>query len=522
MRLWRRDNKRQRKKRRNKMTSPAKILFLGGEIPEIEPTICDDIAHGDPYLRIPGKIRTTYTEIEDATQLPYPDLRHTIQNSDVYVSRPRPAPINMAAYDYTKGGMFGIGPSFYTNIPPEEESDETTIDIGTVYTKVEDAPQQPSLDSRQPLQNPYTSARRRIPNRKNAAEILFLSGEISEMEPTVYTDIGQGAAVIKTATENATTYTELEDITQPPSLGSRRLVRNPYASARQRSSVRRNTAEYDSAKGGVFETESTVYANILPGKDSDETAREPQPTSGNTDETTRPLSPDPKQLSRDSYAYAKRRKWIRENAAALRSSEEQLHKDAMAIIHRVHGEAERAAYHRAREIKRLTKSLSNDELYDKIDKLVRAATDPRTGLLDRRADETEDEAEQRLFNLQRSVDRLWRDNQDEVVENSPRYIEGFPARQILVDFPPRFSPHLHQEQGTGLRACQRCLDVGLRCSRTFGVRHKEGLAVGLGDDLECRRCERVGIPCVEARAAQVQQTLPPMPLWYEGWMRLDR
>lgn len=490
LRPRRRDSKRQTKKtKKKKMTSPAKILFLRGEISEIEPTIYTDIAHGDPYLRIPGQIRTTYTDVEDATQRLYPCSRYIIQNSDVYASRQRPVPINMAAYDYTKGGMFGIGPSAYTNIPPKEESDEATVEIGTVYTKVEDATQPPSLDSRQLLQNPHTSARRRIPTRKNAAEILFLRGEISEMEPKVYTDIGQRETYPKTAIGIATTYTELEDATQPPSLDSRRLLRHPYASARHRSSVRGSTAEYDSAKAG---------------------------------KTTRTLSPDPKQLSRDSHAYAKRRRWIKENAAALRPSEEQLHKEAMAIIHRVHGEAERAAYHRARETKRSSKSLSNAELGDKIDKLVRAAAAPRTGLLDRRADETEDEAEQRLSNLKRSVDRLWRDNQDGVVENSPRYIEGFPAGQILADFPPHFVPHLHQEQGTGLRACQHCLDVGLRCSRTFGVRHKQGLAVNLGDNLECRSCDRAGIPCVEARTAKVQQTPPPMPLWYEGWMRLDK
>lgn len=229
------------------------------------------------------------------------------------------------------------------------------------------------------------------------------------------------------------------------------------------------------------------------------------------------------ELLKRRLAAEKQRAWVRETVALIKKKSELQHEQAMAILHRVRGEESRAAYHQMREKKYQEQSLSHEDLWREMDKVVAAARDPKTRLLGRRRDETSDAAEKRLEGLQRSIDCLWRDNQDGVIENTPKYIEGFPARQVRAAYPPRFLPHYRQQEGSGLRACQHCLDVGMRCSRTFGIKHDTHMAVFIGPDLECRRCERAGIKCVQGNPAKVPKTgLPALPMWYENWMTMNR
>jgi hypothetical protein len=151
---------------------------------------------------------------------------------------------------------------------------------------------------------------------------------------------------------------------------------------------------------------------------------------------------------------------------------------------------------RRRAERKLRNRLTRAQVDDQVDRLL---VEMRQGKgLGKRADETYDGWNYRLFELQDKVIALWNENTESIQDRELRYLEGYPARENVS--PPIFLPHFAQESSE-LGPCMPCQNKKMKCSRTV-VLHNSNTGA-------CRRCVRGDEACVQENNGVYCIMLPP-------------
>ncbi|KFA47353.1 hypothetical protein S40293_11028 [Stachybotrys chartarum IBT 40293] len=151
---------------------------------------------------------------------------------------------------------------------------------------------------------------------------------------------------------------------------------------------------------------------------------------------------------------------------------------------------------RRRAERKIRNRLTRAQVDEQVDRLLVAMRQGKG--LGKRADETYDEWNYRLFELQDKVIALWNENTESIQGREPRYLEGYPARENVS--PPIFLPHFAQKSSE-LEPCIPCQIKKMKCSRTVVLHNSDTGA--------CRRCVRGDEACVQETNGVYCIMLPP-------------
>lgn len=190
------------------------------------------------------------------------------------------------------------------------------------------------------------------------------------------------------------------------------------------------------------------------------------------------------------------------------------------------GRFDRERFKLIRERVKQRRGMNAVELNGMIDKVVDQERDPQTGLLCPRRGEKIRPWANRLAECNRKITDLWYHNRRTVVTNTPRYIEGFPAKQVLETSPPRIEAHYAQHRHLlEDKHCTECRKIGMSCTLTFTYLTKGKSKPRPLHQAPCQRCERKGIRCHqewtdEDTKDMEQKNAFALPIWWDDTMRM--
>lgn len=190
------------------------------------------------------------------------------------------------------------------------------------------------------------------------------------------------------------------------------------------------------------------------------------------------------------------------------------------------GKKDRKRFKEIRERDKHKQGMNMEDLDEAIDELVNEERHPQKGDLGPRKGELTNSWTARLQKCNNDIAKLWYRNDRAVVANTPRYIEGFPAKQVVERHPPCIQPHYALQSDIFKDShCTECRRIGMSCALTFSYLTKFRHHPRSLHSPPCSRCKRKGLRCHAEWTDGDEEELKrknafALPLWWDDTMRL--